>query len=1154
MKKLCCAIVFLLLCGLIPAWTSPAYAATDTDYAAIRGKWKQLITGGTLTSGQLADPNIQTTIATIENNARSYWASMDTSAGRSAIWYGDKYEYVAGDSRFFAQTYARLRTMAQAYSLSGTTFTATEKTAMKADIISAMDWLYDHWYNPTVIPSPPSYMNQASWPGNWFDFQISAPSSINDILVLMYDEFTTAQIENYVETMLHYNTDFEYGGGKGGTLMTGANMAYKAVVYMLAGANLRSEAPLLELGSKLGVIFEYVTEYPDEQQRDLGDGGFYEDGSYIQHYAFPYIGGYGITLLGNLPKVIYTLKGSPWEINDPNAGNMYRWAYESIEPFIYRGAMMDMVRGREVALPNATDHSKGAAMIRNLLFVADSAPSGDALKLKRMIKYWIQQDTYRSVYASASIPEVIRIRQLMDDSSITPADAPIMNKTFPVMDRVVHLRPNFGFGVSMYSNRIKNYEMLNNQNLRGWYQSEGMTYLYTNDLGQYSDQYWGTIDKRRLPGTTVDTRSLSAKQYAGSFSGTDWVGGTSIGDNGVGDALYGSAGMDLKGQGTTLTGKKSWFMFDDEIVALGAGITSTSGTRIDTIVDNRKILPDASNQLKTDGATPSLTMGTPLTQNGVTWAHLQGDVAGSDIGYYFPDQPNLTLLKEARTGQWSSMTTYEGDNKIVSLNPVKDAYVHEGTHGNENFGTDTKLIVKGSTITDHARKSYMTFDLSGVSHIVSAKLMLFGSNTQDSSSFPVQVRGVDDDSWSESGITWNNSPASLTTALDTVTVDNLPRYHEWDVTSYVTSQVAGDGLATFLLSDQSGADRLFTANSKEASFNKPQLVIQTDPAYTRNYASISIRHGVNPTDKSYSYVLLPGRDEAETSSYAKQPDVAIVRNDAAVQAVREKGLEVTAANFWTATDANPQTAGMMTSKDPAAVMVKENADGTLDVSVSDPTHLNTGTIDIELSRTASAYTTDDDITVSQMNPIRFSVNVNGSMGKTFKIRFTTVAATATQLAAAADAYVRDGSYANTNFGGASETLLRAKTSTVGYSRKSYLKFDLTGVTNVRSAKLKLYGNNNETADTIYVQAFPVDEDNWSETSITWNNAPAASLYPLDTVAMSNTAQYREWDVTSYVQSQLGAGSSAGFMLLGDSLNFAANSKEHTANQPVLLVE
>lgn len=47
--------------------------------------------------------------------------------------------------------------------------------------------------------------------------------------------------------------------------------------------------------------------------------------------------------------------------------------------------------------------------------------------------------------------------------------------------------------------------------------------------------------------------------------------------------------------------KKSWFMFDEEIVALGRGITSSTCNYVKTIVDNRRINPDASNTVTVNG-------------------------------------------------------------------------------------------------------------------------------------------------------------------------------------------------------------------------------------------------------------------------------------------------------------------------------------------------------------------------------------------------------------------------------------------------------------------------------------------------------------------------------------------------------------------------
>ena len=79
------------------------------------------------------------------------------------------------------------------------------------------------------------------------------------------------------------------------------------------------------------------------------------------------------------------------------------------------------------------------------------------------------------------------------------------------MDRAVHTTPQFAVGLAMSSARIENYETINGENLKGWYIGDGMTYLYDNDLRQYSESFWATVNPYRMAGTTVDTRPRKAE-------------------------------------------------------------------------------------------------------------------------------------------------------------------------------------------------------------------------------------------------------------------------------------------------------------------------------------------------------------------------------------------------------------------------------------------------------------------------------------------------------------------------------------------------------------------------------------------------------------------------------------------------------------------
>jgi hypothetical protein len=186
-----------------------------------------------------------------------------------------------------------------------------------------------------------------------------------------------------------------------------------------------------------------------------------------------------------------------------------------------------------------------------------------------------------------------------------------------------------------------------------------MTYLYNADLGHYDQDYWPTVNSYRLPGTTVDTQTLADGAYNWSFSTQSWVGSANI------LGLYGTAGMQLMTQGSTLTANKSWFMFDDEIVALGSDINSSDNRTIETIVENRHIA-STDNALTVNGVAQATTVPWSTTLTNVNWMHLAGSAAsGADIGYFFPASAVVQALRETRSSSWSTIKTTESTNTVT---------------------------------------------------------------------------------------------------------------------------------------------------------------------------------------------------------------------------------------------------------------------------------------------------------------------------------------------------------------------------------------------------------------------------------------------------------------------------------------------------------
>jgi hypothetical protein len=98
------------------------------------------------------------------------------------------------------------------------------------------------------------------------------------------------------------------------------------------------------------------------------------------------------------------------------------------------------------------------------------------------------------------------------------------------------------------------------------------------------------------------------------------------------------------------------------------------------------------------------------------------------------------------------------------------------------------------------------------------------------------------------------------------------------------------------------------------------------------------------------------------------------------------------------------------------------------------------------------------------------------------------------LAPVADSYARAGAYAGTNFGGSPQLIVKKTTSDSRgvYNRVTYLKFDLTGVAAApSSAKLNLTVSSASLPKdgAMDVQVYFVADTSWSESGLTWNNAP-----------------------------------------------------------------
>ncbi len=157
----------------------------------------------------------------------------------------------------------------------------------------------------------------------------------------------------------------------------------------------------------------------------------------------------------------------------------------------------------------------------------------------------------------------------------------------------------------------------------------------------------------------------------------------------------------------------------------------------------------------------------------------------------------------------------------------------------------------------------------------------------------------------------------------------------------------------------------------------------------------------------------------------------------------------------------------------------------------------------------------------------------------------------------ADALVRAGTSAATNFGTNTTLSVRASATTNNINQ-TYLKFDSTSLTGpIGKAVLRVYGNYTAVSGTASLSAYAVPTTSWTETAINWNNKPALGAKQGSSVVVSTTRQYYDFDVSSYVASERASNrNTVAFAITGDAnatslSNF--NSKEASFGKPQLII-
>ncbi|QBE62130.1 polysaccharide lyase 8 family protein [Pseudoduganella lutea] len=632
------AFVAAFVAAPVPGLAAPAAAGTADRFDTLHARWQLHLTGAATLDR--ADPDVAAQLHARSRAAQGWLAGMHAAPDATRLWddiagFDDPKRLLA--SAAVTANAARLQQMALAYAAPGAP--SHGDVALRDAVLAGTGWLLEHHYRR----GKPAF-------GNWWDWQIGTPLRLLDIVTLMHAEVPRPLRERAVAAVNWHVPDPRYRTRNDGTIdrhnaETGANLLDKSLAAILAGMLARDEDRVALGRDAIGPALDCV---------ETGDG-FYRDGSFVQHGWVPYTGSYGAVALADFARLVHLLSGSAWPIGEARLARIVRWARDSYAPWFIDGGMPDALRGRKIATPTQTEHSVGRGMIASLATLAASAPAADATALRAAIKGWMARDrTFGAAYLAApggmgisalSLYELGLLKAIAADPAIPAAPEPPGARLYASMDRAILRGTGFAAVVSMTSPRMSAFESGNGENLLGWWTGMGMLALYTADQAQFGGAFWPTVDIRRLPGTTTD-RSGSGwpvdwKMYPNKER---WVGGATLGRH----AALGMA-FSLEGvTGSTLHGRKSWFLLGERILAMGAGIGGGAGPA-ETIVENRR-LADPAARFVIDGAPRANG-----SVRGARWAHLRDDRAGSSIGYVFPHGADVVAGRGERRGAWRAL-------------------------------------------------------------------------------------------------------------------------------------------------------------------------------------------------------------------------------------------------------------------------------------------------------------------------------------------------------------------------------------------------------------------------------------------------------------------------------------------------------------------
>src|SRR5690625_1452236 len=425
---------------------------------------------------------------------------------------------------------------------------------------------------------------------NWYHNEISGPATLVRIALLIDEDLTESQTDEIMR-MAHRASLLAWGARPGGDLI-------RILGIMAERAIFERDAEALE--EAVDSMVEQITFTSGRGLKP--DYSFHHRTDRVTSVL-----SYGRGYANAFADWAYRLAGTRFSFEEEALRLLIDYFLDGIARTMVHGWYNDPgAMNRGMSRPGALN-ARGSALPKKLLHATD--------------------------YRADELQNIANIRDGLQTPNITA------NRFFWHSEYLSHQRPHYFTSVRMHSARTLNMEAPHgNQGLKQHFFADGANFI--SRTGREYHDIFVAWDWRKIPGTTV----LQRPEHPGhreivKAGRTDFVGAVS-------DSIFGAAAFDFESAHEPLKARKSWFFFDDEFVALGAGIQSDSDDPIATTVNQSLLNGDVYVKRSEDREI--------LNQGEYSFSHVDW-VHHDHIAYLFPVPVPISLKNKTSSGAWRSI-------------------------------------------------------------------------------------------------------------------------------------------------------------------------------------------------------------------------------------------------------------------------------------------------------------------------------------------------------------------------------------------------------------------------------------------------------------------------------------------------------------------